>query len=43
LYSIIYAEEVFDLNEWYVRFMEGRQSRIENDVPIIDIDFSAFG
>jgi len=43
LYIIIHAEEAFDLNEWCVRFMEQRRSRIENDVPIIDIDFSVFG
>jgi len=43
LYTIVHAEEAFNLNGWCQRFMEGRQSRIENDIPIIDIDFSAFG
>ncbi len=43
LYSIIHAEEALNLNDWCQRFMEERQSRIENDVPIIEIDFSVFG
>jgi len=42
LYSVIYAEEAFDINGWCRRFFKDRQSRIENDVPVIDLDFSEF-
>jgi Ser/Thr protein kinase RdoA (MazF antagonist) len=42
LYSVVYAEKAFDLNDWCRRFMKDRQHRIENDVPVVDIDFSQF-
>ena len=40
LYIIMYAEEALEENDWCRRFMEGRRQRIENDVPVIDFDFS---
>jgi len=42
LYTVVYAEEAFDLNDWCRRFMKDRRARIENDVPVVDIDFSQF-
>ncbi len=42
LYTILYAEEAFELNGWCRRFCDGRRERIENDVPVIDLDFSQF-
>jgi Ser/Thr protein kinase RdoA (MazF antagonist) len=42
LYSVIYAENAADENEWCRRFFENRQYRIENDIPVIDMDFSEF-
>ncbi len=42
LYSVIYAEEAFEINGWCRRFFKHRQWRIENDVPVIDLDFSEF-
>jgi len=42
LYTIIYAEEAFELNGWCRRFYDGRRERIEKDVPVIDLDFGQF-
>ncbi|MDH4157450.1 MAG: phosphotransferase [candidate division Zixibacteria bacterium] len=42
LYIIIHAEDAHNLNGWCRRFMEDRRDRIENDVPIIDLDFTQF-
>lgn len=42
LYTILYIENAFDLNGWCRRFYEGRRERIENDVPVIDLDFRQF-
>jgi Ser/Thr protein kinase RdoA (MazF antagonist) len=43
LYVIIYDEEAFEVNGWCRDYFQGRQERIENDIPVIDIDFSRFG
>jgi len=42
LYSIIHAENAFELNGWCSRFYDGRRERIEHDVPVIDLDFNQF-
>jgi Ser/Thr protein kinase RdoA (MazF antagonist) len=42
LYSVIYAENAAEANAWCRRFMIDRQYRIENAVPVIDLDFSEF-
>jgi Ser/Thr protein kinase RdoA (MazF antagonist) len=42
LYSIIFAEDAAEENGWCRRFMENRQHRIENEIPVIDLDFSEF-
>ena len=42
LYIIIHAEKAQDLNQWCRDFMDGRRERIENDIPVIDFDFSEF-
>ena len=43
LYAAMYrdfsASHIDD--EWAARFMQDRQSKIENDVPFIDFDFTA--
>lgn len=31
-----------NLDEWATRYMDGRRERIENNVPVLDIDYSAF-
>ena len=42
LYMIIHRS--FDVetmeDEWNLRYMNGRKERIENDVPVVDVDFS---
>jgi Ser/Thr protein kinase RdoA (MazF antagonist) len=43
LYIIIYAEDAHQLNGWCRDFMKDRRYRIENDIPVIDIDFGRFG
>ncbi|MBU8932796.1 MAG: phosphotransferase [candidate division Zixibacteria bacterium] len=40
LYIIIHAEDAHNLNGWCHRFMENRRERIEDDVPVIDMEFS---
>ncbi|UCG60428.1 MAG: phosphotransferase [Candidatus Zixiibacteriota bacterium] len=42
LYIIIHAEQAFELNDWCRDFFKDRKHRIENDIPVIDIDFSEF-
>ncbi len=42
LYIIIYAEEAFEVNDWCRAFITGRKERIEEGVPVIDIDFGRF-
>ena len=42
LYIILWVEQAFDLNDWCGRFFEGRQERIEKDIPVIDMDFTRF-
>jgi Ser/Thr protein kinase RdoA (MazF antagonist) len=42
LYSVVYAEEAFELNDWCRHYMDGRQQRIERGVPVIDLDFTKF-
>lgn len=32
-----------NLNDWCRRYMSGRKERIEEDVPVLDMDFSEFG
>ncbi len=43
LYAVLHRD--FDLdnidNEWCARFMQGRKSRIEHDVPFINFDFES--
>jgi Ser/Thr protein kinase RdoA (MazF antagonist) len=45
LYAVIHRS--FDVNNvddpWAARFMDGRKQRIENDVPVIDLDFASLG
>ncbi|MCP4583080.1 MAG: phosphotransferase [candidate division Zixibacteria bacterium] len=43
LYIIIHAENAQNLNGWCERYMKNRRYSIENKIPIIDIDFPAFG
>jgi Ser/Thr protein kinase RdoA (MazF antagonist) len=43
LYIIIHAEDAADLDGWCRRFMQDRRQRIENDIPVIDLDFSQWG
>ena len=43
LYIIIYAEDAHDLDDWCRDFMKDRRYRIENDIPVVDIDFGQFG
>ena len=31
-----------NLDEWCTRYMDGRKERIENNVPVLDIDYSEF-
>ncbi|MCP4567091.1 MAG: phosphotransferase [FCB group bacterium] len=42
LYIIIHAEGAFLENKWCSDYMEGRREKIENDIPVIDLDFSRF-
>ncbi|UCE66354.1 MAG: phosphotransferase [Candidatus Zixiibacteriota bacterium] len=42
LYIVIHKENIADENDWCRRFMKGRRERIENDIPVIDMDFSEF-
>ena len=42
LYIIIHAEKAQNLNQWCRDFMDGRREKIENDIPVIDLDFSEF-
>ncbi|MEW6413543.1 MAG: phosphotransferase [Candidatus Zixiibacteriota bacterium] len=42
LYIILYAEEAFEANEWCRAFFSGRRERIENGVPVLDMDFGQF-
>ncbi len=43
LYIIIHYEQAHKTDEWCREFMDGRQNRIENDIPVIDIDFTRLG
>jgi Ser/Thr protein kinase RdoA (MazF antagonist) len=43
LYIIIHAEDAFNVNDWCKRYMENRRYSIENEIPIIDINFKEFG
>lgn len=40
LYIILLAENAGNLNDWCRRFMNGRRESIENESPIIDLDFT---
>ena len=40
LYMIIFKEDIAESDPWCKRFMEGRKERIEQDIPVIDLDFS---
>ena len=42
LYIIIAKEDAADENDWCRRFMKGRREKIENNIPVIDLDFSEF-
>lgn len=42
LYTVLVAENAANVNGWCRRFMTGRRDRIENGVPVIDVDFSEF-
>ncbi len=42
LYSVIYSEGIEEEEGWCKRFMENRRQRIENGIPVVDIDFSTF-
>jgi len=43
LYTILVAEDAAEINGWCRRFMADRRNRIENGVPVLDLDFSEFG
>lgn len=40
LYIVLLAENAGNLNDWCQRFMNGRRESIENESPIIDLDFT---
>ncbi len=42
LYSVILRENAHETNDWCRRFMAGKRERIENDIQVIDMDFSDF-
>lgn len=42
LYAIITRESADDESEWCKRFMEGKRERIENEIPVINLDFSSY-
>jgi Ser/Thr protein kinase RdoA (MazF antagonist) len=42
LYIIIHAEQAFELDDWCRDFYKDRRHRIENDIPVIDLDFTRF-
>jgi Ser/Thr protein kinase RdoA (MazF antagonist) len=42
LYIVIHAEQAFELDDWCRDFYKDRRHRIENDVPVIDLDFARF-
>jgi Ser/Thr protein kinase RdoA (MazF antagonist) len=42
LYIIIHRENAAAENDWCRRFMAGKRQMIENNVPVIDLDFSEF-
>jgi Ser/Thr protein kinase RdoA (MazF antagonist) len=42
LYIIIIRDDIADLNGWCRRFMENRRFRIENEIPVLDLDFAEF-
>ena len=42
LYSVIHKEKIHDNGGWCDRFMKDRQNRIENNIPVVDIDFGSF-
>jgi Ser/Thr protein kinase RdoA (MazF antagonist) len=42
LYTILIDEDFADGNDWCRRFMDDRRNRIENDVPVLDLNFSEF-
>ena len=39
LYSIILAEEADKSSEWCRKLLDGRKERIEQERPVIDVDF----
>lgn len=41
LYFIIKTEQAENDNEWCRRFMDGRKEKIINDIPVIELDFTA--
>ena len=43
LYMIITTENIADSDRWCRDFMKDRKYRLENDIPVIDFDFSIFG
>ena len=40
LYIILSKENAWEINDWCKRFSNNRKQRIENDTPVIDLDFS---
>lgn len=42
LYAVITREKIHEANDWCRRFMNGKKERIENDIPVIDMDFSHY-
>ena len=44
LYAVIHSHmDVNNLTDWYpIKFMAGRQERLEQDLPYLDMDFRAF-
>ncbi|MFH1701682.1 MAG: phosphotransferase [Candidatus Zixiibacteriota bacterium] len=41
-FLILVSENAEDENDWCRKFMAGRREKIENDVPVVDIDFTEF-
>ena len=41
-YSMYYSDPIAKQHQIIQKFMENRQQRIENDVPVLDVDFTKY-
>jgi hypothetical protein len=41
-YSMYYSDPIANQYQIIQKFMENRQQRIENDVPVLDVDFTKY-